>query len=91
MVASCKSSGLTVKDFCLKEQITIHRYYYWSAKLKTMKSTEPDNIFPVYIEKPVRPKKADPVNLEISYPNGVKVTVSTGCGTGLLMELIHIM
>ena len=91
MVSRCKGSGLTVKDFCLRDQITVHRYYYWSAKLKALDSSDPGNIFPVYIEKPVPPKKFDPVSLEISYPNGIKVTVSTLCGAAVLRELIHIL
>ena len=91
MVASCKSSGLTVKSYCLKEKIQIHVYYYWLSRLQTMEPQEVGNIYPVIIEKPGQEKRAIDLNLELTYPNGVRVSIPAGCGTNLLRELIHIL
>jgi hypothetical protein len=91
MVSSCKSSGLTVKSYCLKEKIHIHVYYYWLSRLQTMEPQEAGNIYPVIIEKPGQEKRTIDLNLELTYPNGVKVSVPVGCGTSLLRELIHIL
>jgi len=91
MVTSCKNSGLTVKCYCLKEKIQVPVYYYWLSRLQTKDSEESDNIFPVIIEKPGQEKRTIDLNLELTYPNGVKVSVPAGCGTSLLRELIHIL
>ena len=91
MIASCKNSGLTVKSYCLKEKIHIHVYYYWLSRLQTMEPQEAGRIYPVIIEKPGQEKRLIDHNLEITYPNGIKITVPAGCGTNLLHELIHIL
>ena len=33
-IAECRSSGMSVKDWCAEQGITIKTYYYWEKRLR---------------------------------------------------------
>ena len=46
-----KASGLTLNDWCEKNQISKPTYYYWHKKIKELEK-EPENL-PVFVEVPL--------------------------------------
>ena len=39
-IAACKSSGITVKAYCLQHQIKPSNYYYWQNKLQSQPAAD---------------------------------------------------
>lgn len=49
-VSDCRSSGMTVQQWCLENGVNSKTYYYWQRKLFEMTVTETT---PVFVEMPV--------------------------------------
>jgi hypothetical protein len=52
-IAACKASGVTVKEYCLKEQIKRSNYYYWQQKLQPQPVGKFISITPLLPKEPV--------------------------------------
>jgi hypothetical protein len=66
MVASFKSSGLSQREFCLRENIKLPTFSYWYRKVGT-KATPTSSGFTEVT--PSLPSSG----LEVVYPNGVRI------------------
>jgi hypothetical protein len=65
-----RTSGKTKKDFCLLNNVGLHKYKYWERKF--MDESKPENGFISILAKP----SIDPIihnRLVLEYPNGVKI------------------
>ena len=91
MIGQQQTSGLTVREFCFAEHISPANFYYWRKRLLLDENPEAPTFVPVCIEKPKRLLEPVPENLELTYPNGVRISVSTKCELNLIRELVLIM
>ena len=85
------TSELIGQTFCAAEYINPATYYYWRKHLRSKENPESTNFIPVCIQKPVQQQETNRENLELTYPNGVRLSVSVGCELNLIRELILIL
>lgn len=99
-----KQSGLQLKDFCLNEGIYSSKFYYWKKKLKDQQreTQGPSGFIPIVFNAAKIPiNSADCESqpsvenhlscdkiIEIVYPNGVIVRMSSGSDIKQLQSLI---
>jgi hypothetical protein len=66
LVASFRSSGLSQREFCLREQIKLPTFSYWYWKLGPGATATPSGFTEVTPSLPSG-------GLEVVYPNGVRI------------------
>lgn len=86
-----QSSGLSVRAFCAAENINPATYYYWHHRLRFNESSETPMLVPIRIETPGQRNGKSPLNFELTYPNGVRLSVSPCSEMSLIRELILIL
>jgi len=91
MMEQRQSRGLSVQAFCANENINPATYYYWHQRLRLKESSETPMLVPISIEKPVRGYGINRDNLELTYPNGVRLSVPQSSELSLIRELILIL
>ena len=91
MMEKRKSSGLSVQVFCVAENILPATYYYWRKRQKLNENPESSRLIPVCIEKPKQHSGTNRENLELIYPNGVRLSVPPGYELNLIRELVFIL
>lgn len=52
-IADKKSSGLKLEEWCAKNQLTKHAYYYWKRKLAALETSS--SAVSLFVELPVEP------------------------------------
>ena len=91
MIEHRQSSGLSVHAFCASENINPATYYYWQQRLRMNESRETPMLIPISIEKPGQRNVINLANLELLYPNGVRLSVPQGSEINMIRELILIL
>jgi hypothetical protein len=91
MMENRQSSGLSVQAFCVAENINPATYYYWRKRLQLNENPQISRLIPVRIEKPGQHHSRNSDSLELTYPNGVHLSVPSGCELNLIRELVLIM
>ena len=102
LVKSSLGSETPRDEFFKRHGITAHTYYYWYRKYMNSKNITEDTFIPVNIPQSIpTPKKiketeqnitvSKKTELEISYPNGVKVKLTQELDLTMLRSLISIM
>ena len=91
MMENRQSSGLSVQAFCEAENINLATYYYWRKRLQLNDNPATSRLIPVCIEKPGQHPGRNMESLELTYPNGVRLSVPPGCELNLIRELVLIM
>lgn len=91
MIERRLSSGLTVQEFCESENMNVATYYYWHQRLRLKGSEETSMLVPISIEKAVQQLHSNMENLELTYPNGVRISVPLYSEKNLIRELILIL
>ncbi|NJO91971.1 MAG: hypothetical protein HC831_25625 [Chloroflexia bacterium] len=92
LVEQWESSGLSKKEFSLKEGVSYDSFLYWAQKynreinLAKRSSCSREIFVPLQVEYPVNMQE-QPV--EITYPNGVKLACSPSVSLEQLHRLIH--
>jgi len=86
-----QSSGLNVRAFCLAENINPATYYYWRKRLRLNENPETPMLVPVSFKNAGRQSGMNQENLELIYPNGVRLSVPQGYEMNLIRELVLIM
>jgi len=84
-------SGLSVQAFCAAENINPATYYYWHQRLRLIENSKTPMLVPISIEKPLQRYGINSDNFELTYPNGVRLSVAQGSDLGLIRELIMIL
>lgn len=83
IIEKWEDSGLTKKEFCKQQGMAPSVFYYWYNKYKTQDT--PAGFVPIKIKNTT---KAD--QLEIHYPNGVKLKLSSDISPSLLRQYIYL-
>ena len=91
MIEQRQLSGLSVQAFCEAEKINVANYYYWHQRLRIKESEETSMLVPISIEKPRQHSESNKESLELTYPNGVRISVPRHCELNLIRELILIL
>ncbi len=94
LIKSSIESGTNRELFFKQQGINVHTYYYWYNKYKKSIVKPEDNFIPVVIPEPVKPiaqpapKKTE---IEICYPNGVRIKLSQELDLSVLRSLIRLL
>jgi transposase-like protein len=91
MMEHRQSSGLSVQAFCEAVNITPATYYYWHKRLRANENAETPMLVPVSFRKAGQRPGTTIGNIELTYPNGVRLSLSGSCGLNRIRELILIM
>lgn len=83
-----QSSGLSVQAFCTVEKINPVTFYYWRKRKRLKEHPETSVLVPVCIEKTGEQAGPNRETLELTYPNGVRLSVPRGCELNLIRELV---
>lgn len=89
LIEQQKLSGLNVQEFCKKEKLNLATYYYWHQRLR--KKPEDLKIIPVSIEKTKQLAVSSKEVIELTYPNGVKLSIPSGFEVNLIRQLVTIL
>lgn len=88
-IADKNTSGLNVTDWCDKNNLTKHAYYYWLKRIKTA-TQKSDVLIPVFAEikpKHTSPEKGVKSGLQITWQD-INLTVSDSNTVKLAAEFI---
>ena len=85
------SSGQSVQAFCEAENISTATYYYWHQRLRLKENEQTSMLVPISIEKAGQQFESSEGSLELTYPNGVRITVPRHSELNLIRELILIL
>lgn len=83
MVESCNASGLTRKDFCLKNSINRPRFYYWAKKYNEQQLASNG-----FLQLDLKQPKTKESVIEIIFPNGVKIITNTNASCNDLNRMV---
>ncbi len=86
LIDECRVSGLAVKDFCAIKGIHPSNFYYWAKRHRT---TQEEAFVPVMIAKQ-GDRTLSQQKVEIVYPNGVSLRLSSEIDIRLLSQLIRL-
>ncbi len=86
-----QSSGLSVQAFCEAEHINPATYYYWHKRMRANESEESPMLVPVSFKKTGQRSGTASENIELTYPNGVRLSLSGSCELNRIRELILIL
>jgi len=96
LIKSSLGSDAPRDEFFKRHGITAHTYYYWYRKYMNSKNNTEDTFIPVEI--PTKTKEPEQnitvskkTELEICYPNGVKVKLTQELDLTILRSLISIL
>jgi len=84
-------SGQTVQEFCESENMNVATYYYWHQRLRLKENEDTSMLVPISIEKSEQRCESNRENLELIYPNGVRISVPRYSELNLIRELILIV
>lgn len=91
MIEHRLSSGLGVQAFCEAENISTATYYYWHQRLRLKENEQAPMLVPISIEKAGQQLESNRESLELTYPNGVRISVPRHSELNLIRELILIL
>ena len=87
MIERQQYSGVSVQEFCAQECITKANFYYWRKRLTRKENAEPPVMIPVRLENH-RGHGADASPIELTYPNGVRISLPGSSSLSLIRSLI---
>ena len=86
LVKTCLKGEVSRKDFCIAHNISQANYYYWQKKYQES-LVKSDNFIPVKIQQPFTSSK----EIEICYPNGVRVKLPQGSDLAMIRSFIGLL
>ena len=87
LIKTCHESGMSNKTFCEQHGIGQAMFYYWKKKYIESQSTTDGNFIPVQIRRNLIPMG----ELEICYPNGVKLKLPQGIDLSVIRSFIGLL
>lgn len=91
-----KASNLTQVKFCAHEELSVKTFGYWLRKYKNEKGVSPlskkkvrQGFIPIKVSPAVKTIIPEPGWIEVSFPNGVRLSCSAGIDTHQLKTLIN--
>lgn len=91
MIERRLSSGQSVQAFCEAEKISTATYYYWHQRLRLKENEQNSMLVPISIEKAGQQLESNRESFELTYPNGVRISVPRHSELNLIRELILIL
>jgi hypothetical protein len=89
-IADKKASGLNVTDWCVKNNLTKHAYYYWMKRIEATEQMT-DASVPVFVEiEPayITPRKIVKLDIQVTR-NDINLTISDSDTAKLAAEFIR--
>ncbi len=95
-VELCKESGLSQKDYANQEGLSVHTFKYWVNKYNAHHNPKPkkntptkkkENFIPIQVDNN---KSTIMSGLEITYPNGVKLSCPANMEINQIKTLIQL-
>lgn len=87
IVEASEKCGITKKAYCKKQGLSAANFYYWQKKYRESHTPTEERFIPVQV-------KSNPVHIgeiEICYPNGVRVKLSQGMELPVIKSLIGLL
>jgi hypothetical protein len=92
LVNQQKQSGLTQKEFCKEQQLTLSTFAYYSSifgnKNKKQEEIPNNNFIPIAIKHSEKPKN---VKLKIIFPNGMKCLLPQDLEINTIKKFIEVL
>lgn len=88
-IADKKASGLNVTDWCEKNNLTKHAYYYWMKRIEAIKQMA-DASMPLFVEIDpayITPRKTVKSDLQVTW-NDIHFTINDSNTAKLAAEFI---
>jgi transposase-like protein len=93
-VKSCLGSGMVKKVYCKQHSISSATFYNWQKRYRATELKTDEKFIPVVISSPAKQPEqtiAKNVEIEISYPNGVRVKFNQEMDLLMLRSLVGLM
>jgi len=75
-ITSWQQSEQSQKEYCLANNLPLYKFHYWIHKLRGSQNPIADSFIPVHMQQ--SSPSASASDLEIAYPNGVRLKVPSG-------------
>jgi hypothetical protein len=87
-LTSWQQSEQSQKEYCQANNLPLYKFHYWIHKLRGSHNPLADSFVPVNMQPSSSPVSAS--DLEIAYPNGVRLKVPSG-DVHLIGQLIRLI
>lgn len=93
-IIECRSSGLSVSNWCELNSISKPTYYYWLKKIRTeiceaIKEETPVSLVPLVVEKEnVQPNETDKSAVAVLIRGDVRIELSNSISEDLLAAIL---
>lgn len=88
LIERWQESGLSQKAFCKAEGVNYYRFKYWKTRRKQLGFQE-EGGHPLFIPVSVPSTAKTYSGIELSFPNGVRLSIKENLGLSELKELIN--
>ncbi len=93
-VKSCKESGMVRKVYCKEHGVSLATFYNWHKKYRESELNTDEKFIPVVLSSQTKQPEqtiAKNIEIEISYPNGVRVKLNQEMDLPMLRSLIGLL
>jgi hypothetical protein len=87
LIKTCEESGLNNKTFCEQHGIGQAMFYYWKKKYIQSQSTHERK----FISVRIKDTQFQTGEIEICYPNGVRIKLSQGIDLSVIRSFIGLL
>jgi len=74
-IQSWQQGKQSQQEYCHENNLAYHKFIYWHSKFRRKQNPIEQAFIPVHMEQPVL---SSSLELEIAYPNGVRLRVPSG-------------
>jgi len=86
-IKAWEKSGLNKKRFCKEHRVPEHLFYYWYRKYRQNNESNTKRFVPVRLNN----KESISGSFEVSYPNGVRISLPTEINLSDIKYLIELI
>lgn len=90
MLERFDSSGMSQRQFCEQESITYHVFKYWYKRRMRLHAEESTSKAKFITVEPKQSKIIEISEIELKYPNGVELKLSSSFDLNQIKSLIHL-
>jgi hypothetical protein len=87
MIKASQESGISNKAYCEREGIRPANFYYWQKRYRESQIKTEDKFIPMQVEQTLNGLK----EIEICYPNGVRVKLPQGIDLSVIRSFIGLL
>lgn len=94
IVEEQETSGLTLKDFCVKRDINYTHFAYYRSKLRKLNPVSANELAKfneVKIKAPATKLAPTSEEIKIHFPNGLKCSIPIGISIPELKQLVEVL